>query len=250
MSEHDPFEEGPQPGLGAPPPHKTDLGDVDDAMRAGTPGAKFDKIGRVYQGEIVSATMAHQRDMNTGKPLFWDDGNPKTQILIIIQTSERDDNIEDDDGKRTLYVKNPGGMRSAIAKALGKIKLSEAVGGTLAVKYTGDGEPTKRGFNAPKLFAAKFTPAGGVAAAPVVAGVPDNMAARQACWAAFKLKTSGLTEGARKSAWLQMMAAKLPGQDAKTMSAADLNQLAVWIAASYSLETIAPSEMPDESIPF
>jgi hypothetical protein len=144
-------------------------------------------------------------------------------------------------------------MRSAIAKALGKVKLSEAIGGILAIKYTGDGEPTQRGFNAPKLFAAKFTPAGGVAApAPApISALPDNTAARQACWSAFLKKTEGLTKGVRESAWKQMMAQRFPGGVAtKDMLASDLTALAAWIEKSYSLEAKAPSEMDDNDIPF
>jgi hypothetical protein len=86
---------------------------------------------------------------------------------------------------------------------------------------------------------------------PPNTSLPDNTAARQACWSAFLKKTGGLTEGARKSAWLLMFSQKFPGGvAAKDMPAADLMALAAWIEKSYSLEAKAPSEMDDNDIPF
>lgn len=160
MNGNDDFD-GPQQGTAqAAPPH-ADLGSVDDAMTSGAPAAQFKAVGAVVRGTILSAQMAQQRDMQSGKLAFWDDGNPKTQILIVLQTTERSDEIEDDTGQRMLYVKKPSNMLAAIAKALGPVKLSQAIGGELAIKYIGDGEPTKRGYNPPKKFAARFTPTTG-----------------------------------------------------------------------------------------
>ncbi len=190
--EFDDFGDTPQH---SPQPHsKADLGDVDEALSSGTPAAKFETVGAVCKGVILSAEMAQQRDMKTGQPKFWPDGNPCTMILITLQTQDRSPDIEDDNGHRRLYVKKPSAMLAAIAKALGKTKLSQAIGGTLAVKYTGDGEASQRGFNKPKLFDARFSPAGG-ASAPQH---PDN---KTAAWSEFKGKVPNLTGDPLKALW-------------------------------------------------
>jgi hypothetical protein len=113
---------------------------------------------------ILGATMQQARDMKTGTPLTWDDGNPKENLVIMLQTDEHDDEVEDDDGTRRLFCKKPGAMLAAIGKALGKVKISQSFGGTLAVKYIGDKKAKTAGFNPSKQFAAVFTPAGGAAA--------------------------------------------------------------------------------------
>ena len=178
---------------------KTDLGNVDEALAAGIPGAKFEAIGAICKGVILSAEMAQQRDMATGKPKFWPDGNPCTQILIMLATEERSPDIEDDNGHRRLYVKKPSAMLAAIAKALDKTKLSQAIGGTLAVKYTGDGEPTQRGFNAPKLFAVRFTPAYGAATKPA-SNLP-TADSKTAAWKEFCAKVPNLDTEGKKVLW-------------------------------------------------
>lgn len=181
-------------------PHKADLGNVDDALAAGTPAAKFESIGAVVKGAIVSAEMAQQRDFMTGKPKFWDDGNPCTQILIVLQTDERSPDIDDDTGLRMLYVKKPGGMLKAIHAALGKNKLSQSIGGILAVKYTGDGTPPSKGMSPPKLYAAKFTPIGAASKSPVMpTASPDN---RASAIQEFKSRVPNLKGEEAKKLWI------------------------------------------------
>lgn len=115
----------------------------------GAASAKFETKGTVVKGTIIHFGMRQQSDFKSGKLLFWDDGNPRMQVVITLQTDERDD--DEDDGRRSLYVK--GNMLAALRKALGKNELQ--TGGTLAVKYTGDGEK-KGNLNAPKLYACRY----------------------------------------------------------------------------------------------
>lgn len=212
---YDDFGDTPQPAASAPH-QKVDLGSVDDALSAGVPGAKFEAVGTVVKGVIVSAEMAQQRDLATGKPKFWEDGNPCTQILITLATEDRSADIDDDDGHRRLYVKRPSAMLKAIAGAMGKLKLSQAIGGTLAVKYTGDGEAAQRGFNKPKLYAAKFTPAAPTqvhqTANPSQAG-PMSTAIAQGRIDAFKVfkeANPNLTGELLKAAWLALLGRVCP----------------------------------------
>jgi hypothetical protein len=127
---------------------------MDDAMDflmqagGGAPTAKFPTIGTVHRGEILSMEKKQQT-------LFWDNGEPRWEIVFTIQTDETDPEIEDDDGKRRIYAK--GQMRVAIKDAVAATgyRGSSLVGGQLAVKYSGDGR-SEQGLNPPKEYQAKF----------------------------------------------------------------------------------------------
>lgn len=134
-------------------------------MGSGGPAAKFPDLGTTVGGPItrIGAPM-QQRDMATNAPKFWDDGNPMMQLPVDVQTDQRDTEIPNDDGVRTLYIK--GQMQAAIRDAVRRsgARMLE-VGGTLTVKYASDGQPAKKGFNAPKVYEATYTPPTAAAAA-------------------------------------------------------------------------------------
>jgi hypothetical protein len=130
----------------------------DFLMAGGTTSAKFPEPGTTVTGVIVrEPEVQQQRDFTSGEPKFWEDGKPMQQLQVILETAERDPSIPDDDGHRAVYVK--GQMQKAVKDAVRKSGAKGiAVGGTLAVTYTGDGETTRRGMNPPKLYAATYTP--------------------------------------------------------------------------------------------
>ncbi len=130
--------------------------DGGDFFNSGSPSCRFKRVGDMHTGIVVSFEEKQQRDLTTGNPKSWPDGNPAMMLVITLQTEERDDEIEDDDGRRCLYVNKPGGMFVAIKTAIGKFKFSP--GSKLAVKYVKDGVPKQRGFNAPKEYVAKYWP--------------------------------------------------------------------------------------------
>lgn len=131
------------------------MDDLSNFFSGGVPAFQFKNHGDKAKGEIVSAELQQQRHIDTGTPLTWDDGSPRMQCKVILATTEHDPNRADDNGHRALYVK--GKMQQAVAEALRKSGAkSLEIGGTLAVEYHDDGEPTKRGFNAPKLYKAAF----------------------------------------------------------------------------------------------
>lgn len=113
---------------------------------------------------VEDPVMVQTRDFDTDKPEFWDDGSPKMQPVVRIQTDLRED--DDDDGVRVIYCKGgkmtgPKGGRTlqeAIRHASIEAKAPVRKGGTLTVRYLEQGEPAKRGFNGPKLYVAKYTP--------------------------------------------------------------------------------------------
>lgn len=132
-------------------------------LGGGGKSAKFDTPGATITGTITQPPEVRQQtDMETGKPQTWDNGDPKLQLVVQLQTTLREDG--DDDGIRNLYVKGSrdpasGSMHAAIAIAVQAADAKGlAVGGTLAIRYVGDGVASRKGFNAPKRYAAKYTP--------------------------------------------------------------------------------------------
>ena len=127
---------------------------------AGIPACKFPTIGTSVTGTITEPPVQQQQtEIGTGKPLTWDDGKPRMQLVITMQTDLRDPEIEGDTGMRRLFVTGTkvsegGGMKGAFQRA-GVRELP--VGGTLKVTYTHDGKAQK-GFSAPKQYEVEFTP--------------------------------------------------------------------------------------------
>lgn len=136
----------------------------------GAPSAKFVTPGTVIAGRITQQpTVQQQRDIQTGEKKFWNDGNPMMQLVVTIQTDQRDPSISDDDGQRRLFIK--GALQAAVADAVrtaGATGLE--VGGHLTVTYTHDGTPKQRGFSAPKQYTATYMPA---AAAELLSPAPN-----------------------------------------------------------------------------
>lgn len=128
-------------------------------MGGGTTSAKFETIGDRVSGEILSVEVTQQTDLD-GNPKFWDNGKPMEQLVVVLQTDERND--EEDDGRRAVYLKGSNKHASSRKAAADAVKEAGAksleVGGTFALAYIGDGEPTKRGFSAPKLYQAAYKP--------------------------------------------------------------------------------------------
>lgn len=92
--------------------------------------------GYAVQGVITSADVRQTTDFDTGKPEFWDDGTEKQQLVIVIQTDQR--NSADDDGKRAIYIKWWGDQRLNLIKAVEKAQDDDVrVGGQFWAKYVG-----------------------------------------------------------------------------------------------------------------
>ena len=124
-------------------------------MGAGVPAAKFETIGAMVTGFITAADVRDQTDFQTGDVLFWKDGSPRKQLVITLETEDRDPDVEFDDGARRIYAK--GNMLNAI-RAVAKPHGGIEVGGKLRVKYVRDGEQKQRGFNPPKEYQAWYAP--------------------------------------------------------------------------------------------
>jgi hypothetical protein len=122
--------------------------------------AKFNKPGDSVTGTVVSWREAQMMKFDgeaqkpTNEPDFWPDGNPKMQAIIVLDTGEQDS--EDDDGMRSVYVSSTRAKRALIdALRKGGVKEPEA-GGTLTMTYTGDDPKSKNPRNPGKMFSASF----------------------------------------------------------------------------------------------
>ena len=124
-------------------------------MGAGGKSATFKKHGDECWGTIVHHEMRQQTDFDSGAVLTWDDGNPRMQLAVTLQTDERED--EDDDGLRRVYIK--GQMQKVISSAIlkaGEIGIKD--GGQLFVRYVSDDDPRRQGMSGAKQYVAKYEP--------------------------------------------------------------------------------------------
>lgn len=129
-------------------------------LGGGGQSASFENVGDSITGTVDSTEVRQQTDMVTGEPETWPSGDPKMQLLVKLQTADREDG--DDDGIRTLYVKGSkkAGSRSlhdAVASAVrssGAKGLEE--GGTLTVTHDGTEPSSTRGFSDRKLYSATY----------------------------------------------------------------------------------------------
>lgn len=122
----------------------------------GAPSAKFPTVGTTVKGTVVSNDVTQQTDFTTGEPKKWKDGSPMMQVVVTLQTDERDPAIDNDDGQRRIYVR--GQMTNAVRDALRDAKCKLAVGGTLAVQYVADKASDKPGLNPAKQYRAQYQP--------------------------------------------------------------------------------------------
>ena len=129
----------------------------------GAKSFKFENPGDTAKGEIVSQQMRQQTEVGTGTPKTWDNGDPMMQLVVVLATDDRDPTDPDDDGHRAVYLKggarNPQTTQGAVAAAVrasGAARMLD--GGTLALRFTGLGTPTRAGLSAPKQYAAQYTP--------------------------------------------------------------------------------------------
>lgn len=152
-------QQGYQQGYGQPPARPA-VSMTPEQMLASiesqsSKGAKFEQPGTSISGIIENVTANQIRDFKSRQPKFFDDGQPQMQVLVTINTGITDPMVEDDDGRRTVYIKGFGLQRRAWLQALHNAGLRKAAevrpGDRFTATFTGFGE-AKPGMNAPKLF--------------------------------------------------------------------------------------------------
>lgn len=127
-------------------------------LSSGVPSCTWPEVGTKYSGTVLDFRVEQARDYTDGKPKFWDDGNPVKQLVVTIQTDERDPSKDGDDGVRALYC--GGQLLKAVREAV-RPHGGIAQGGRIGVKFYDEGEPPVRNgkkLNAPKLFKVEYAP--------------------------------------------------------------------------------------------
>lgn len=143
----------------------------DFMMQSGVPAAKFDAVGVMIKGVVLSAEVRDQTDFQSGAVLTWQNGDPRKQLVITLETEDTDAEIEGDDGARRIYAK--GQMLNAIRAAV-RAHGGIEEGGELAVKFIRE-EPSKtKGFNPTKVYQAWYKAPSKSVAVPAGGGAEED----------------------------------------------------------------------------
>jgi len=141
------------------------LDQLDQALAGGGAPSAFNKdspIGASVTGTIVNAEIRQITDYVTQKPKTWDDGRPQMNVVITLQTDQRDPDVADDDGQRRVFIKTWGVWRDALnaaIKAAGGSKASDVLtpGAQFTATFT-ETRPSSMG-SPMKVYAYKIEPA-------------------------------------------------------------------------------------------
>jgi S1-C subfamily serine protease len=91
------------------------MDDLDRMLSGGAKGAKFESPGDTVSGIVDDVMIRQATEYGTGKPLTFDNGDPREQIVIVLKV---DNHVpEDDDGFRAVYIKGWGHQRRAFIQA-------------------------------------------------------------------------------------------------------------------------------------
>lgn len=123
-----------------------------DKLLTGRPEpVRFEEPGAFVHGTVVDKLVQQKRDFDTGDPKYNDDGSPALEPLVILKT---------EDGLLTLYLSSWRLAKEVglAVRAAGQRRMQR--GGSLAVRFTGYGEPYKKGAQPPKEYEAAYDPPG------------------------------------------------------------------------------------------
>lgn len=160
---------------------ETTDGFLDDGVREGAAGARFDEVGDSVLGEIVDKYIVDYVPFGKKDPEIDErTGKPVKQLVVVLQTETR--NYEDhpkakipkdqdgnprtpesDNGRRAIYLRKGTNIYSALAKAVAaalpageKPGAHPLVGGKVGMQFFED-EDTGKGNNL-KKFRGKYVP--------------------------------------------------------------------------------------------
>lgn len=157
----------PQQGYGYQPQQRqpAQLSSLGDLLAGNSAKAYFganSQPGDTVTGVIEKIETTQVNDFQTKQPAFWNDGRPKEQIHVIIQTQLRDPSVDDDDGRRSLWVKGWGIQLKAFREACRQagVKIPKP-GDTITERFVGLG-PRGDAPQPPKVFEFHIEPASSV----------------------------------------------------------------------------------------
>lgn len=112
---------------------------------------KTSTVGETVTGRVVSVNVRQVNDFVTNKPATWDDGSPRLQVHVTIQTEMHDN--KDDDGKRSVYVKWWTHQRRAFLEAVAAAGIQDLEPDDIfTAAYVGTEPSDRKGFDDTKIF--------------------------------------------------------------------------------------------------
>lgn len=132
------------------------LPSVDDLLQGGgSPSLSFKdaKVGDSFTGVITATRAVQVRNYEDPTKLeFWDDGKPKMQIEVTLDTDYRDASIDDDNGERRVFLfgQKLTALKDAL-KAKGLTKLE--IGGKFTITFAGTKPAKNPRYNDVKIYA-------------------------------------------------------------------------------------------------
>lgn len=157
----------PQQGYGYQQPQRqpAQLSSLGDLLAGNSAKAHFganSQPGDSVTGVIEKIETTQVNDFQTKQPAYWNDGRPKEQIHVIIQTQLRDPSVDDDDGRRSLWIKGWGIQLKAFREACRQagVKIPKP-GDTITERFVGLG-PRGDAPQPPKVFEFHIEPASSV----------------------------------------------------------------------------------------
>ncbi|MFE7797017.1 hypothetical protein [Nocardia sp. NPDC057440] len=147
----------------------------------GAPSVSFRNIGDSIEGTVVVKDTAHKTTFGTRDLEYYEDGSPKLQVVLTLQTTLRDPEKVSDDGQRRLFF--PPQMKNELGRVLREMGVKSLPLGTwIRVTHThqtpSKGQPRKEYKVEVRLPAdnaiaeAVSTPAPQVQQAPVTVPTP------------------------------------------------------------------------------
>lgn len=191
------------------------LDSLDSLMNGGGAKAFFNadsQPGATVTGEVVSTEVTQVTDFQSKQPAFWPSGQPKQQIHIVLQTSLPPED-EDDDGRRSLWIKGWGVQVKALRDACHKAGVkSPSKGDIMTAKFAGLGQRGNAP-QAPKLYEYTIQPARQAEVDSMLSGQPKQPA-QQAQKRLYSLFSSRRQPIVQSQPPVQAQASQHPAQQA------------------------------------
>jgi hypothetical protein len=113
------------------------------------------KVGDSVTGPIVDISVRQATDYTTKEVMYWPDGNPKEQIIVVVRAEGITPEDEDDDLHRAIYIKGWGLQRPAFIEAAKAHK--PELGDRFTATFVAEKPNPKGGFPA-KVYEYRITP--------------------------------------------------------------------------------------------
>jgi hypothetical protein len=115
------------------------------------------KVGDSFTGTITNLETAQVRNYDSGEPEFWDDGKPKLQIVVTLDTDYIDPELEGDDGTRKVYL--AGQKLTAAKQAMKEAGIQKLEKGfKFTISYVGTKPSSNKKYNDVKLYGIAIVP--------------------------------------------------------------------------------------------